>query len=71
MLRGILRKKWRDAIAEHTKERVRCKAGHLVKVIWKQVFIPMWNQQNKILHTKDSISVTRENEMLDKTLARF
>ena len=41
MLRGILSKKWQDAIAEHTKERVSSKMGHLVKVIWKQVFKPM------------------------------
>ena len=56
---------------EHTKERVQCKAGHLVKVVWKQVFMPMWNQRNKILHTKYSIAATREHEMLDKTLVRF
>ena len=56
---------------EHTKERVQCKAGHLVKVIRKQVFMPMWNHRNKILHTEDSIAVTREHKMLDKTLARF
>ena len=43
-LRGILSRRWRYAIAEHTKERVQCKAGHLVKVIWKQVFISMRNQ---------------------------
>ena len=35
MLRGILSTKWRDAITEHTKERVQCKAGHLVKVIYR------------------------------------
>ena len=43
MLCGILSRKWRDAIAEHTKERVQCKSSHLVKVIWKQMFMPMWN----------------------------
>ena len=65
MLLGILSTKLRDTIEEHTKERVQCKAGHLVKVIWKQVFIPMWNQQNKILHTEDIIAFTMEQEMLD------
>ena len=63
--------KWRDAIEEHTKERVHSKVGHLVKVVWKQVFMPMWNQRNKILHTKDIIAATREHEMLEKTLVRF
>ena len=33
MLRGILSRKWKDAIAAYVKERVRSKAGHLVKVI--------------------------------------
>ena len=44
MLRGILSRKWRDAIAEYTKERISSKEGHLIKVIWKQVFKPLWNQ---------------------------
>ena len=44
MLRGIMSRKWRDAIVEYTKERISSKAGHLVKVIWKQVFKPLWNQ---------------------------
>ena len=56
---------------EYTKERVHSKAGHLVKVIWKQVFMPMWNQHNKILHTVDSVAVIREQEMLEKKLVRF
>ena len=64
MLRRIISRKWRDSIAEHTKERIHSKAGHLVKVIWKQVFMPMWNQQNKILHTMDSVAIIREHEML-------
>ena len=71
MLLGILSRRWRDAITKHTKERVQCKASHLVKVIWKQMFMPMWSKQNKILHTKDIIAVTREHEILDKTLDRF
>ena len=71
MLHGILSRKWRDVIAEQTKERVQCKASHMVKVIWKKMFMPMWNQRNKIIHTEDSIAVTREHEMLDKTLDRF
>ena len=33
--------------------------------------MPMWNQQNKILHTEDSIAVTREHEVLEKTLDSF
>ena len=51
MLRGILSRKWRDENAEYTKKRVQCKASHLLKVIWKQMFMPMWKQRNKILHT--------------------
>ena len=71
MMRGILSVKWRDEIAEYTKERIHSKAGQLVKVIWKQVFMPLWNQCNKILHTVDSVEVIREQEMLEKTLVRF
>ena len=56
---------------EHTKERVQCKAGHLVKVIWKQVLMPMWNQQNKNLHTEGSAASIKENELLEATLIRF
>ena len=66
MLRGVLSRKLRDAIAEYTKEIIHSKAGNLVKVIWKQMFMPMWNQQNKILHTEDSVAVIREHEMLEK-----
>ena len=71
MLRGILSRKWWDAFEEYTKERIHSKSGHLVKVIWKQVLMPMWNQHNKILHTVDSVAVIREQEMLEKTLVRF
>ena len=71
MLRGILSKKWQEAIAVYTKERVGSKAGHLVKVIWKQVFKPMWNQQNAILHTEGSAASIKENELLEATLIRF
>ena len=71
MLRGILSRKWREAIAEYTKERIHSKVCRLVKVTWKQVFMPMWNQWNKILHTEDSIAVTREHEMMEKALTRF
>ena len=71
MLRGILSRKWRDAIAEYTKERIHSKVGHLVKVIWKQVFKPMWNQRNKVLHTEDSVAIMKEQEMLEKTFIRF
>ena len=42
-----------------------------MKIMWKQLFIPMRNQWNKILHTEDSVAATREHEMLDKTLDRF
>ena len=41
MLRGILSRKWQDAIAEYTKEIISSKAGHLFQVIRKQVFKPM------------------------------
>ena len=71
MLRGILSRKWQDAIAEYTKERVGSKAGHLVKVIWKQVFKPLWNQHNAILHTEGSAASIKENELLESTLIRF
>ena len=71
MLGGILSKKWQEAIAEHTKERVGSKMGHLVKVIWKQVFKPMWNQRNAILHTEGSAASIKENELLEATLIRF
>ena len=71
MLRGILIRKWRDAIAEYTKERISSKAGHLVKVIWKQVFKPMWNQRNNILLTEDSVASVKEQEMLESTLTIF
>ena len=55
----------------YTKERVGSKAGHLVKVIWKQVFKPMWNQRNAILHTEGSVARVKENELLEATLIRF
>ena len=71
MLRGILSKKWSDAIAGYTKERISSKAGHLVKVIWKQVFKPFWNQRNMILHTEGSAASIKEQEMLESTLIRF
>ena len=71
MLRGILSRKWRDAIAEYTKEIIHRKSGHLVEVIWKQVFKPMWNQRNMILHTEDSVAIMKEQEMLETTLIRF
>ena len=71
MLRGILRKKWREAISMFTKERIGSKASHLVKVIWRQLFLPLWNQRNAILHSETSISKMREKEMLEKTLRMF
>ena len=64
-------RKWQDAIAEHTKERVSSKMGHLVKVIWKQVFKPMWNQRNAILHMEGSVARVKENELLEAKLLRF
>ena len=71
MLRGILSKKWRKAIATFTKERIGSKASQLVKVIWKQLFLPLWNQCNATLHSETSISKMREKEMLEKTLQTF
>ena len=71
MLRGILSRKWRDAIAEYTKERISSKAGHLVKVIWKQVFDTMGNQWKMILHTEEIVAIIKEQEMLEKKLIRF
>ena len=71
MLRGILSEKWRKAIATFTKERIGCKASQLVKVIWKQLFIPIWNQRNATLHSDTSFSTMREKEMLEKTLHKF
>ena len=71
MLRGIVSRKWQDAIAGYTKERVSSKAGHLVKVIWKQVFKSLWNQHNMFLHTEGSAESTKEHEMLKTTLIRF
>ena len=71
MLRVILSRKWRDAIAGYTKERVSSKAGHLVKVIWKQVFKPLWNQRNAILQTEGSAAGIKENEILEAPLIRF
>ena len=71
MLRGILSKKWRKTIATFTKERIGSKASQLVKVIWKQLFLPLWNQRNATLHSKTSISKMREKEMIEKTLRTF
>ena len=51
MLRGILSDKWRKEIATFTKERIVSKAIQLVKVIWKQLFLPLWNQRNATLHS--------------------
>ena len=71
MLHGILSKKWQEAIAAHTNERVGSKMGHLVKVIWKQIFKPMWNQRNAVLHTEGSIARVKENELLEAALHKF
>ena len=60
MLRGVLSIKWREAIATYTKERIGSKASYLVKVIWKQLFLPLWNQRNATLHSETSISKMRE-----------
>ena len=68
MLRGILSKKCREEIAMFTKERIGSKASQLVKVMWKQLFIPLWTQRNTILHLETSISKMREKEMLEKAL---
>ena len=64
-------KKWREAIAMFTKERIGSKASQLVKVMWKQLFLPLWTQRNTILHSENSISNVREKEMLEKTLQMF
>ena len=66
MLRGFLSKKWREAIAMFTKERIGSKTSQLVKE--KQLFLPLWTQRNTILHLENSISKMREKEMLEKTL---
>ena len=71
MLRGISSTKWRAAIATFTKERIGSKTSHLVKVMWKQLFLPIWTQRNTILHSETSISKMREKEMLEKTLWMF
>ena len=71
MLRGVLSKKWREAIATFKKERIGSKASYLVKVIWKQLFLPLWNQHNTTMHSETSISKMREKEMLEKTLRTF
>ena len=64
-------KKWREAIAKFTKERIESKASQLVRVMWKQLFLPLWTQRNTILHSETSISKMREKEMLEKTLRIF
>ena len=51
--------------------KVSSKAGHLVKVIWKQVFKPLLNQRNMILHTEGSAASIKEQEMIESTLIRF
>ena len=51
-----------------TKERIGSKASQLVKVMWKQLFLPLWTQRNTIMHSETSISNVREKEMLEKTL---
>ena len=55
-----MRKKWREAIAMFIKERIGSKASQLVKVMWKQLFLPIWTQRNTILHSETSISKMRE-----------
>ena len=54
-----------------TKERIGIKASHLVKVMWRQSFLPLWTQRNAILHSETSISKMREKETLEKTLRMF
>ena len=54
-----------------TKARIGSKASHLVKVMWKQLFLPLWTQRNTILHSETSIIKMREKEMLEKTLRMF
>ena len=63
--------KWQNAIAGYTQERVGIKAVHLVKVIWKQVFKPLWNQCNTIIHTEGSAASIKVTELLEATLIRL
>ena len=40
-------------------------------MIWKQFFIPIWNQHNASLQSDTSVAAMRDEEMLDKTLHKF
>ena len=68
MLRGFVSNKCRTAIEHHTKVRASSKSAQLISSLWKTYFLPIWNQQNSLLHQEGSFAIQREHETLNATL---
>ena len=68
MLRGFLSSKWRKAIEHHTKVQASSKSAQLISSLWKTYFLPIWNQQNSLLHQEGSFAIQREHETMNATL---
>ena len=68
MLRGFLSSKWRKAIENHKKVRASSKSAQLISSLWKTYFLPIWNQQNSLLHQEGIFAIQREHETLNATL---
>ena len=71
MIRGFFSKKWTDAISNYTNKWVQSKATALVKVLWNQLYIPVWNNWNEMIHSESSFVLMKENELVNKRLKFF
>ena len=66
MVRGYVVKEWSKLIDDHGTEDPDGKIAKLIKILWEDIVLPMWEQRNEIKHSSQSHYTQAIMQKIDK-----
>ena len=71
MIRGFLSKEWKEILRRNGTRHPEYQMSKILKIVWEDVVLPIWEQRNEIQHSKDSRYVREIDRKLNEELRWF
>ena len=71
MMRGFLVKDWRGMMESSKTRNAKGKMNSLLRLLWEDVVLPMWEQRNKIQQSSKSMNKEAQETKVDAKLEYY
>ena len=71
MMRGFLVKDWREIMESSKARNEKGKMNSLLRLLWEDVVLPMWEQRNEIQQSSKSMNKEAQETKVDEKLEHY